>query len=220
MNEIEIVLNNNREWSRSIREKEPDFFQKLARQQAPAFLWIGCSDSRVPANQIAGMMPGELFVHRNVANIVYPSDLNCLSVIEYAVDVLRVRHIIVCGHYGCGGVRAALDNQVHGLIDNWLTRIRDIYVQHAEEVDRLDSETKKVDRMCELNVIEQVKTVTHTTIVQDAWARGQQVSVHGWVYGLDNGLVNDLGVHIDSPSQVSPPFRFARANNGKLEGAK
>ena len=220
MNEIEIVLNNNREWSRSIREKEPDFFQKLARQQAPAFLWIGCSDSRVPANQIAGMMPGELFVHRNVANIVYPSDLNCLSVIEYAVDVLRVRHIIVCGHYGCGGVRAALDNQVHGLIDNWLTRIRDIYVRHAEEVDRLDSETKKVDRMCELNVIEQVKTVTHTTIVQDAWARGQQVSVHGWVYGLDNGLVNDLGVHIDSPSQVSPPFRFARANNGKLEGAK
>jgi carbonic anhydrase len=220
MNEIEIVLNKNREWSRSIREKEPDFFQKLARQQAPAFLWIGCSDSRVPANQIAGMMPGELFVHRNVANIVYPSDLNCLSVIEYAVDVLRVRHIIVCGHYGCGGVRAALDNQVHGLIDNWLTRIRDIYVRHAEEVDRLDSETKKVDRMCELNVIEQVKTVTHTTIVQDAWARGQQVSVHGWVYGLDNGLVNDLGVHIDSPSQVSPPFRFARANNGKLEGAK
>ena len=220
MNEIEIVLNKNREWSRSIREKEPDFFQKLARQQAPAFLWIGCSDSRVPANQIAGMMPGELCVHRNVANIVYPSDLNCLSVIEYAVDVLRVRHIIVCGHYGCGGVRAALDNQVHGLIDNWLTRIRDIYVRHAEEVDRLDSETKKVDRMCELNVIEQVKTVTHTTIVQDAWARGQQVSVHGWVYGLDNGLVNDLGVHIDSPSQVSPPFRFARANNGKLEGAK
>ncbi|PWT86531.1 MAG: carbonate dehydratase [Acidobacteria bacterium] len=220
MNEIETVLNKNREWSRSIREKEPDFFQRLARQQAPAFLWIGCSDSRVPANQIAGMMPGELFVHRNVANIVYPSDLNCLSVIEYAVDVLRVRHIIVCGHYGCGGVRAALDNQVHGLIDNWLTRIRDIYVRHAEEVDSLDSEKKRVDRMCELNVIEQVKTVTHTTIIQDAWARGQQVSVHAWVYGLDNGLVNDLGVHIDSPSQVSPPFRFARATNGRLEEAK
>jgi carbonic anhydrase len=220
MNEIEEVLNRNREWSRSITEKEPDFFQRLARQQAPAFLWIGCSDSRVPANQIVGMMPGELFVHRNVANIVYPSDLNCLSVIEYAVDVLRVRHIIVCGHYGCGGVRAALDNQVHGLIDNWLTRIKDIYLQHAEEVDALDSETKRVNRMCELNVVEQVRTVTHTTIVQDAWARGQQVSVHGWIYGLDNGLVNDLGIHIAGPAQVLPPYRFARAGNGKLEGAR
>jgi carbonic anhydrase len=220
MNEIEIVLRGNREWSRHMTEKEPDFFQKLARQQAPDFLWIGCSDSRVPANQIVGMLPGQIFVHRNVANIVYPSDLNCLSVIEYAVDMLKVRHIIVCGHYGCGGIRAALDNQVHGLIDNWLTRIKDIYVQHAVEINALDSEDKRVNRMCELNVIDQVKAVTHTTIVQDAWARGQQLSVHGWVYGLDNGLVKDLGIHVDNPSQVPRPFRFIKAGNGLLEGAK
>ena len=220
MNEIENALRGNREWSRYMTEKEPDFFQKLARQQAPDFLWIGCSDSRVPANQIVGMLPGQIFVHRNVANIVYPSDLNCLSVIEYAVDVLKVRHIIVCGHYGCGGVRAALDNQVHGLIDNWLTRIKDIYVRHAIEIDALDSAEKRVNRMCELNVIDQVKAVTHTTIVQDAWARGQQLSVHGWVYGLDNGLVNDLGIHVDNQSQVPPPFRFMKADNGRLEGAK
>jgi len=220
MNEIEAALRGNREWSRYMTEKEPDFFQKLARQQAPDFLWIGCSDSRVPANQIVGMLPGQIFVHRNVANIVYPSDLNCLSVIEYAVDVLKVRHIIVCGHYGCGGVRAALDNQVHGLIDNWLTRIKDIYVRHAIEIDALDSTEKRVNRMCELNVIDQVKAVTHTTIVQDAWARGQQLSVHGWVYGLDNGLVNDLGIHVDNPSQVPPPFRFIKTGNGRLEGTK
>jgi carbonic anhydrase len=219
MNEIEIVLSKNREWSRGMTERQPDYFKKLAQQQAPDFLWIGCSDSRVPANQIVGMLPGELFVHRNVANIVYPSDLNCLSVIEYAVDVLQVRHIIVCGHYGCGGIRAALDNQVHGLIDNWLTRIKDIYVQHSEEIDALDSEQKRVDRMCELNVIEQVKAVTHTTIVQDAWARGQELAVHGWVYGLEDGLVKDLGIRVDNSSQVPPPFRFIKAGNA-LEGAK
>jgi carbonic anhydrase len=220
MNEIEIVLSKNREWSRGMTERQPDYFKKLAQQQAPDFLWIGCSDSRVPANQIVGMLPGELFVHRNVANIVYPSDLNCLSVIEYAVDVLQVRHIIVCGHYGCGGIRAALDNHVHGLIDNWLTRIKEIYVRHSEEIDVLDSEQKRVDRMCELNVIDQVKAVTHTTIVQDAWARGQELAVHGWVYGLEDGLVKDLGVRVNDPSQVPPPFRFAKAGNGLLEGAK
>jgi carbonic anhydrase len=220
MNEIEIVLSKNREWSRGMTERQPDYFKKLAQQQAPDFLWIGCSDSRVPANQIVGMLPGELFVHRNVANIVYPSDLNCLSVIEYAVDLLQVRHIIVCGHYGCGGIRAALDNQVHGLIDNWLTRIKDIYVQHSEEIDALDSEQKRVDRMCELNVIDQVKAVTHTTIVQDAWARGQELAVHGWVYGLEDGLVKDLGVRVDNSSQVPPPFRFIKTGNALLEGAK
>src|SRR4029077_5687147 len=220
MNEIEIALSKNREWSRGMTERQPDYFKKLAQQQAPDFLWIGCSDSRVPANQIVGMLPGELFVHRNVANIVYPSDLNCLSVVEYAVDLLQVRHIIVCGHYGCGGIRAALDNQVHGLIDNWLTRIKDIYVQHSEENDALDSEQKRVDRMCELNVIEQVKAVTHTTIVQDAWARGQELAVHGWVYGLEDGLVKDLGIRVDNSSQVPPPFRFIKAGNALLEGAK
>jgi carbonic anhydrase len=220
MNEIEIVLSKNREWSRGMTERQPDYFKKLAQQQAPDFLWIGCSDSRVPANQIVGMLPGELFVHRNVANIVYPSDLNCLSVVEYAVDVLQVRHIIVCGHYGCGGIRAALDNQVHGLIDNWLTRIKDIYVRHSEEIDALDSEQKREDRMCELNVIDQVKAVTHTTIVQDAWARGQELAVHGWVYGLEDGLVKDLGIRVNDSSQVPPPFRFAKAGNALLEGAK
>ncbi|HEV3210739.1 MAG TPA: carbonate dehydratase [Chthoniobacterales bacterium] len=220
MNEIEIVLSKNHEWSRRMTERQPDYFKKLAQQQAPDFLWIGCSDSRVPANQIVGMLPGELFVHRNVANIVYPSDLNCLSVVEYAVDVLQVRHIIVCGHYGCGGIRAALDNQVHGLIDNWLTRIKDIYVRHSEEIDALDSEQKREDRMCELNVIDQVKAVTHTTIVQDAWARGQELAVHGWVYGLEDGLVKDLGIRVNDSSQVPPPFRFAKAGNALLEGAK
>lgn len=220
MNEIEIVLSKNREWSRGMTERQPDYFKKLAQQQAPDFLWIGCSDSRVPANQIVGMLPGELFVHRNVANIVYPSDLNCLSVVEYAVDVLQVRHIIVCGHYGCGGIRAALDNQVHGLIDNWLTRIKDIYVRHSEEIDALDSEQKREDRMCELNVIDQVKAVTHTTIVQDAWARGQELAVHGWVYGLEDGLVKDLGIRVNDSSQVPPPFRFAKAGNALLEGAE
>jgi carbonic anhydrase len=216
MNDIEAVLQKNREWSRGITEREPDYFRKLAKQQAPDFLWIGCSDSRVPANQIVGMLPGELFVHRNVANLVYPSDLNCLSVIEYAVDVLKVRHIIVCGHYGCGGIRAALDNQVHGLIDNWLTRIKEIYVQYREEIDRLGNEERRVNRMCELNVIDQVKSVTHTTIVQDAWARGQELAVHGWVYGLEDGLVKDLNVCIESSSQVQPPFRFLNAGNGRL----
>jgi carbonic anhydrase len=220
MNEIEMVLNKNREWSRRMIEIQPDYFQKLARQQAPHFLWIGCSDSRVPANEIVGMLPGELFVHRNVANIVYPSDLNCLSVVEYAVDVLKIRHIIVCGHYGCGGIQAAMDNHVHGLIDNWLTRIKDIYVRHSEEIDALESEEERVNRMCELNVIDQVKSVTHTTIVQDAWARGQELSVHGWVYGLKDGLVKDLGVRVDSSSQVLLPFRFMKADNGRLEVAK
>src|SRR6266446_9647775 len=213
MSEIETIIKQNREWSRRMTEGDPDYFPKLAKQQSPKFLWIGCSDSRVPANEIVGMLPGELFVHRNVANLVYPSDLNCLSVIEYAVDLLQVRHIIVCGHYGCGGIRAALDNQVHGLIDNWLTRIKDIYVQHSEEIDALDSEQKRVDRMCELNVIEQVKAVTHTTIVQDAWTRGQELAVHGWVYGLEDGLVKDLGVCVESSSQIQPPFRFLNAGN-------
>jgi carbonic anhydrase len=220
MKEIEAVINQNREWSAKMTETEPDYFQRLAEQQAPDFLWIGCSDSRVPANQIVGMLPGELFVHRNVANLVYPSDLNCLSVIEYAVDVLQVRHIIVCGHYGCGGIRAALDNQVHGLIDNWLTRIKDIYARNSKEIDGLDNEEKRVNRMCELNVIDQVKSVTHTTIVQEAWARGQELAVHGWVYGLEDGLVKDLGVCVESSSQVQPLFRFLNAGNGRLQGAK
>jgi carbonic anhydrase len=208
MNEIEVILGNNREWSKRMTENQPDYFQKLAAQHAPDYLWIGCSDSRVPANEIVGLLPGELFVHRNVANIVYSADLNCLSVVEYAVDVLKVKHIIVCGHYGCGGVKAALDNLSHGLIDNWLTKIKDIYVRHREDIDSLSSEEDRINRMCELNVIEQVKSVSHTTIVQDAWRRGQELSIHGWIYGLQDGLVNDLGVRIAQVSQVATPFRF------------
>ena len=209
MNGIESILENNREWSRRMTEHQSDYFQKLAAQHAPDYLWIGCSDSRVPANEIVGLLPGEFFVHRNVANIVYPSDLNCLSVVEYAVDVLLVKHIIVCGHYGCGGVKAALDQLSHGLIDNWLTKIKDVYVRHREDIDSLKGEEDRVDRMCELNVIEQVKTLSHTTIVQDAWRRGQELAIHGWIYGLKDGLIKDLGVRIARVSQVATPFRFA-----------
>jgi carbonic anhydrase len=208
MSGIEAILNNNREWSKRMTENQPDYFRKLAAQHAPDYLWIGCSDSRVPANEIAGLMPGELFVHRNVANIVYSADLNCLSVVEYAVDVLGVKHIIVCGHYGCGGVKAALDNLSHGLIDNWLTKIKDIYVRHREDIDSLNSEEDRINRMCELNVVEQAKSLSHTTIVQDAWRRGQELSIHGWIYGLQDGLVNDLGIRITQVNQVAAPFRF------------
>jgi carbonic anhydrase len=209
MNGIETILDNNREWSRRMTENQADYFQKLAAQHAPDYLWIGCSDSRVPANEIVGLLPGELFVHRNVANIVYPADLNCLSVVEYAVDVLMVKEIIVCGHYGCGGVKAALDNLSHGLIDNWLTKIKDVYVRHHEEIDSLKTEEERVNRMCELNVVEQVKALSHTTIVQDAWKRRQQLNIHGWIYGLKDGLIRDLGVRVSKVSQVAAPFRFA-----------
>jgi carbonic anhydrase len=219
MNDIEIILANNREWSKRMTENQPDYFQKLAAQHTPDYLWIGCSDSRVPANEICGLLPGELFVHRNVANIVYSADLNCLSVVEYAVDVLQVKHIIVCGHYGCGGVKAALDNLSHGLIDNWLTKIKDIYVRHREDISSLSSEEDRVNRMCELNVIEQVKSVSHTTIVQDAWRRGQELSVHGWIYGLQDGLVNDLGVRIAQLGQVATPYRFSEKRRDVVESS-
>jgi carbonic anhydrase len=213
MSEIETILANNREWSEKMSKQESDYFPKLASQHSPDFLWIGCSDSRVPANEVVGLLPGELFVHRNVANIVYSSDLNCLSVVEYAVDVLLVKHIIVCGHYGCGGVKAALGRQSHGLIDNWLIKIKDIYARHREDIDSLKSETKKVDRMCELNVVEQVKTLTHTTIIQDAWRRGQALALHGWIYGLENGLIHDLGVRVDGADQVPEAFRFVEGHS-------
>jgi carbonic anhydrase len=191
-------------------QHQPDYFQKLAAQHAPDYLWIGCSDSRVPANEIVGLLPGELFVHRNVANIVYPADLNCLSVVEYAVDVLKVKDIIVCGHYGCGGVKAALDHLTHGLIDNWLTKIKDIYVRHHAEIEALKTEKERVNRMCELNVIEQVDALSHTTIVQDAWRCGQRLTIHGLIYGLQDGLIKDLGVGVSQASQVAEPFRFVK----------
>jgi carbonic anhydrase len=208
MDDLSKLLQNNLNWSERIKRDRSDFFEKLSQQQAPEYLWIGCSDSRVPANEIVGLLPGELFVHRNVANIVYPADLNCLSVVEYAVDVLKVKHIIVVGHYQCGGVKAAMDNNSHGLIDNWLTKIKDVYVQHREEVDRLLTEEERVDRMCELNVLAGVRTLSHTTIVQDAWLRNQKLSLHGWVYGLKNGLVNVLPLRIESCADVPRPYQF------------
>lgn len=192
MSDIDELIKNNRLWAARMTAGDPDFFGRLARQQAPEYLWIGCADSRVPANEIAGMMPGELFVHRNVANLVVHSDLNCLSVMQYAVDVLKVKHIIVTGHYNCGGIAAALRNQSFGLIDNWLRHVQDVYHLHREEVDALETESRQVARLCELNVLEQVVNVCRTTVVQAAWQNGQDVSVHGWIYDVKDGLVHSL----------------------------
>jgi carbonic anhydrase len=190
-NELQKLLGRNRDWADEVTREDPTFFSELAKQQAPGYLWIGCSDSRVPANQILGLLPGEIFVHRNVANVVVHTDLNCLSVIQFAVDVLKVRHIIVCGHYGCGGVVAALRNQKLGLIDNWLRHIQDVRNRNADELHRLTPE-QQVSRLCELNVLEQVMNVAQTTIVQDAWARGQALAVHGLVYGLHDGILRNI----------------------------
>lgn len=202
------LFDNNRAWAEKTREADPTFFEKLALQQAPKYLWIGCSDSRVPANQIIGLMPGEVFVHRNIANVVVHTDLNCLSVIQFAVEVLKVQHVIVCGHYGCGGVRAAMQTHEFGLIDNWLRHLKDVYVKHAHTLDVADDEQQRFDRFCELNVMEQVYHVCQTTIVQSAWRRGQALSVHGWIYGVSNGLLKDLNVCVTSPEEVEPLFRM------------
>ncbi len=198
---------NNRTWAGSMTARDPQFFLRLSRQQAPQYLWIGCADSRVPANEIVGLLPGEIFVHRNVANIVLHGDLNCLSVIQYAVEVLRVRHIIVCGHYGCGGVAHAMGRGELGLIDNWLRCIKDLYLDHAQELDRLD-ETSRLRRLCELNVQRQVANTCHTTIVQKAWANGQELSVHGLIYDIGDGLLRDLEVSINHPEQVPEIYRL------------
>jgi carbonic anhydrase len=187
------LFERNREWAAAVVADDPDFFSALAERQTPEYLWIGCSDSRVPANQIVGLQPGDVFVHRNVANVVVHTDLNCLSVLQYAVDVLRVEHVIVCGHYGCGGVAATLHGSRHGLIDNWLRHVMDVAEKHAAELASLDEEPR-FDRLCELNVVEQVVNVCQTTIVEDAWARGQTLTVHGIVYRLEDGLLRDLGV--------------------------
>jgi carbonic anhydrase len=198
---LQHLFDNNRRWSRAMRAAEPGFFDALAQQQSPRYLWIGCSDSRVPANQIVGLLPGEIFVHRNVANVVVHSDLNCLSVIQFAVDVLKVEHIIVCGHYGCSGVGAALRDERYGLVDNWLRHIQDVYQRHRRHFAEL-SPVAGWDRLCELNVSEQVLNVTRTTIVQDAWQRGQPLAVHGWIYGLRDGLLQDLGLTIGDPAEA------------------
>ena len=199
---LKPLFDNNRLWAERIRNEKPDFFEQLAQQQNPEYLWIGCSDSRVPSNQIIDLMPGEVFVHRNIANMVIHTDLNCLSVIQYAVEVLKVKHIMVVGHYGCGGVKAALSPDRLGLIDNWLGHLRDVYRIYRHEIDELDDDAK-IDRLCELNVIEQVHNVINTSIVQDAWLRGQPLSVHGWIYSIDNGLLTDLDVTRDQFSNKS-----------------
>jgi carbonic anhydrase len=203
MHPLDPLLKKNRAWSEKIRESNPEFFSTLSRQQAPEYLWIGCSDSRVPANEICGLLPGEIFVHRNVANIVVHSDLNCLSVMQYAVDVLRVKHIIVVGHYGCGGVRAALENKKFGLIDNWLRHVQDVTAKYTEHLSCIKDESARVDRLCELNVIAQTINAAETTIVQNAWERGQDLTVHGWVYGLKDGLVRNLNISLSNANDLS-----------------
>ena len=205
--EIKQLLANNRFWSEALTARDPDFFARLARQQRPEFLWIGCSDSRVPANEVVGLMPGELFVHRNVANMVVATDMNFLSVLQYAVDVLQVRHVIVCGHYGCGGVRAALGHRELGLIDNWLRALKALYHQHREQFVGLDDEAR-VNLLCELNVQRQVRNVCHTTIVQNAWHRGQDLSVHGCIYGIKDGRWKNLNVTVSSLEQLPPQYRL------------
>jgi carbonic anhydrase len=211
MRTLEQLFANNRAWSERIRRINPEFFASLSRQQKPRFLWIGCADSRVPANEIVGLLPGELFVHRNIANVVVHSDLNCLSVMQFAVEVLKVEHIIVCGHYGCSGVAAALTNQRVGLADNWLRHVQDVHSKHDTKVAGLSELPRRIDRLCELNVIEQVANVCQTTIVRDAWDRGQELSVHGWVYGLEDGLVRDLGTTASSVAEVAGATRAALA---------
>ena len=207
MNDLENLFDNNRAWAQSIKTEDPEFFQKLAAQQSPEYLWIGCSDSRVPANQIVGLLPGEVFVHRNVANLVVHTDFNCLTVMQYAIEVLKVKHVIVVGHYGCGGVRAAYENADHGFIDNWLRNIKDVQHRHQAELDAVADEDARVDRLVELNVQDQVANVCHTSIVQNAWARGQDLTVHGWVYSLRDGLLKDLGCSADSPDDIAQAYR-------------
>jgi carbonic anhydrase len=201
------LFENNRRWAAASIARTPDFFTRLKAQQSPAYLWIGCSDSRVPANDIVGLLPGELFVHRNVANVVVHTDLNCLSVLQYAVDVLRVRHVIVCGHYGCGGVRAAMEESKLGLIDNWLRHVQDVRAKHRAEVENAGGDVEaRVDRLCELNVIEQAVHVCQTTVVQDAWARNQSLSVHAWIYALDDGRLRDFGFNVSGTRDLRNAF--------------
>ncbi len=211
---LQRLLDNNREWSERMRRQDPDFFARLAAQQGPEYLWIGCSDSRVPANQIVGLLPGEVFVHRNVANVVVHADLNCLSVIQFAVEILKIRHVIVCGHYGCGGVRAAWQNQRLGLVDNWLRHVQDVAQKHAEALAAGDDDEARVNRLCELNVIEQVANVCQTTVLQDAWARGQPVTVHGWIYALSDGRLRDLQVDAAGAADLQRVYRRATGGGG------
>ena len=206
---MEDLFEKNRQWVNSIKAEDPGFFEKLSKQQNPEYLWIGCSDSRVPANQIIGMMPGEVFVHRNVANQVIHTDLNCLSVLQFAVDYLKVKHVMVVGHYGCGGVQAAVRNDKLGLIDNWLRHVQDAHSKHEDKVGKIGDPGVKVDKVCEINVVEQALNICQTTVVQDAWARGQDLTVHGWIYGLKDGLVRDLGLTVNNADDIFPTYEKA-----------
>lgn len=212
MKDLNRLLDQNRAWAANIKSSDPDFFQTLAKQQSPKFLWIGCSDSRVPATQLVGMIPGEMFVHRNVANVVVHTDFNCLSVMQYAVDVLKVEHIIICGHHGCGGVKAAMDNLQLGLIDNWLRHVQDVLHHHEGSLTLIEDEEQRLNRLCELNVIEQVLNVGRTTIVQEAWQREQELAVHGWIYGLEDGLLRDLQISIDNAEGLTAAYHGAISN--------
>jgi carbonic anhydrase len=211
MSEIDTLFRNNREWAERRRREDPEFFARLVAQQRPAYLWIGCSDSRVPANEIVGLLPGEMFVHRNVANVVVHTDLNCLSVLQFAVDVLQVRHVIVCGHYGCGGVRAALRGDKLGLIENWLRHVQDVAIEHRELIEALEGEDMRSDRLCELNVLAQVANVCRTTVLRDAWARGQEVAVHGCVYRLADGILKRIAWRVRQPRDLEPALAAALA---------
>jgi carbonic anhydrase len=203
MRELKELFDRNKRWAEKVEAARPDFFRNLSQQQKPQYLWIGCSDSRVPANEIVDLLPGEIFVHRNIANLVIHTDLNCLSVVQYAVEVLQVKHIIVCGHYGCGGVITALEEGDHGLIDNWLQNVKDVYRYHRTRFAALHNERERRDLLCELNVIEQVINLSHTTVVQTAWKAGQNLTVHGWIYSIDNGILKDLDVCISNREDLA-----------------
>jgi len=215
--ELEILLRNNRDWADKVTREDPTFFERLSKLQTPEYLWIGCSDSRVPANQIMGLAPGEVFVHRNIANVMVHTDLNCMSTIQFAVDVLKVRHILVVGHYGCGGVGAALHGTRLGLVDNWIRHVGDVAQKHAALLDTLAA-SERHDALCELNAIEQAENVCLTTVVADAWARGQQLAVHGWVYSLADGRVRELGMDVDSPEVLEANYAWAVAGVGERRG--
>jgi carbonic anhydrase len=214
MQSLEQLFENNKAWAGRIRRQDPEFFLKLSRQQSPEYLWIGCSDSRVPANEIVGLLPGELFVHRNVANLVVHTDLNCLSVLQFAVDLLKVRHIIVCGHYGCSGVQATFRRERLGLSDNWLRHLQDVRQKHEKRLLAAGGDNKASDRLCELNVIEQVVNVCHTSIAREAWERGQELTVHGWIYGINDGILRDLNVNVVNFDQTMAAYQAALAAIG------
>lgn len=205
---LKRLFDRNRAWAKSMTDRDPDFFARLAKQQAPEYLWIGCSDARVPANELMGMAPGELFVHRNIANLVHNIDINLMSVLEFAINVLKVRHVMVVGHYGCGGVRAAVERQEFGLIDNWLRKIKDVYAANKEALDAEADPERRLDLLCEINVRQQVLNICHTSIVQNAWRDGRELSVHGWIYAIADGLLKDLGFTIDSAHAVEPIYHL------------